>query len=197
VYGARWSAQNASRFGGTDGRIAIGGDSAGASLSAAAIAFIDGNCPGEIDEGDLAGAPVDFSAAFLHCGAYDRREMVYATRQTTPGTTEIMGFAAYLGSLWLPKLTDPLVSPSLAPNLSCFPPAYLVCGSDDPLLSQAMRMTGRLAEVGVPVTTSVVAGFDHEFLLIDEVGQPAISAEWERILAWLRRSVRDAGESPE
>jgi acetyl esterase/lipase len=51
-----------------------------------------------------------------------------------------------------------------------------------------MLMTGALASAGVPVTTSVVAGFDHEFLLINEREQPAITAEWARILSWLRQN---------
>lgn len=193
IYGARWASLNAARFGGESGRVAIGGDSAGAALSAAAMAFIDGNCAVEVDEGDLAGVDVEFTAGFLHCGVYDRRELVFASRQTTPGTTEIMGFAAYLGSHWLPKLTNPLVSPYFAPNLSSFPPIYLGCGSEDPVLVQTMLMTQRLADAGVAVTTSVVPGYDHEFLLIKEVGQPAITQEWERILSWLRNTAGPTG----
>jgi acetyl esterase len=188
VYAARWAAANASSYGGTDGEISIGGDSAGATLAAAAIAFLDGNCPGDLDEGDLAGTSVRFASAFLHCGVYDRRASIYASRQTTPGTTEIMSFGAYLGSHWFPKLAEPLVSPAYAPNLAAFPPAYLCCGSDDSTLPQTMLMTGALASAGVPVTTSVVAGFDHEFLLINEREQPAITAEWARILSWLRQN---------
>jgi acetyl esterase len=190
IYAARWTATNATRFGGTEGPIAIGGDSAGAALSAAAIAYLDGGCQVELDEGDLASVPVSFSAAFLNCGVYDLTQVVHAERQTTPGTVELMTCAAYLGTHWLPKLRDPMASPYFAPNLACFPPAYLSCGSHDPVLGQTLLMTGRLAELGVPVTTSIVPGFDHELLLIDPGREPLITEEWDRTLAWLRRHGR-------
>jgi acetyl esterase len=187
VYAARWTAANAERFGGVGGRIGIGGDSAGATLSAAAVAFLDGRCPAEIDEGDLAGSPVSFFAAFMHCGVWDMARLVQAERQTTPGTTELMTCASYLGTQWLPRLRDPLASPYHAPNLEAFPPAYMSCGSDDSCLPETLAMTTRLADLGVPVTTSIVPGFDHEFLLIDEQRDPLITEEWERSLAWLRQ----------
>src|SRR5207237_7451526 len=42
IYGARWAALNASRYGGTNDAIAIGGDSAGATLSGAAAVYLGG-----------------------------------------------------------------------------------------------------------------------------------------------------------
>jgi hypothetical protein len=51
-------------------------------------------------------------------------------------------------------------------------------------------MTSRLAELGKPVTTSIVPGFDHELLLIDERREQLIAEEWDRTLAWLRRCTR-------
>ncbi len=100
IYGARWAAQHAAEYGGTNDVISIGGDSAGANLSVAAITFLDGGLEQglDLDEGDLAAAPVRFSAALLHCGAFDLRALVHDPRQTTPGTTEIMTFNAYLGA---------------------------------------------------------------------------------------------------
>jgi acetyl esterase len=190
IYAARWTATNATRFGGVEGPISIGGDSAGGALSAAAIAYLDGGCPADLDEGDLASVPVSFSSAFLNCGVYDMTRIVQAERQTTPGTVEVMTCAAYLGTHWLPTLRDPMASPYFAPNLACFPPAYLSCGSDDPVLGQTLLMTERLAEFGVPVTTSIVPGFDHELLLIDPGREPLITEEWDRTLAWLHRHTR-------
>lgn len=191
VYAARWTALNASRYGALPGTIAIGGDSAGAALSASAIAYLDGGCPAELDEGDLAQEEVSFSAVFLHCGVYDMARLVRAERQTTPGTTEIMTCAAYLGPHWFPKLRDPMASPYFAPNLTCFPPAYLSCGSDDSCLPQTLLMTSRLADLGRSVTTSILPGFDHEFLLINEKRDQRITAEWERTLRWLTQQTDD------
>jgi acetyl esterase len=185
IYGARWAAQNAATYGGMNEVIAIGGDSAGAALSVAGITFLDGGLETdlELDEGDLRDAPVRFSAALLHCGGYDMRMLVHHERQTTPGTTEIMSYSAYLGSHWTTRLLNPLASPYYAPNLSAMPPTYLNCGTDDPILAQTLVMIERLAEAGVPVSASIVPGLDHDFFLIED--DPAVEREWERTLAWL------------
>jgi len=185
IYGSRWAARNAAAYGGTNDVISIGGDSAGANLAVAAITFLDGRLGStrDLDEGDLRGVPVRFSAALLHCGAFDLRALVDDERQTTPGTTEVMTYNAYLGSHWLANLLDPLASPYYAPNLSCLPPTYLNVGTDDPILAQTLLMTEKLAQAGVSVTTSVVPGLDHDFFLID--GHPAVEQEWRRTLAWI------------
>lgn len=187
IYAARWLSRNAAEYGGVAGApIAIGGDSAGANLAGAAIAHLSDGPSGsseQLDEGDLAGERVAFSAALLHCGSFDRLARM-GERDTTPGTTEVMTCLAYLGTHFLAKQLDPMASPYFAANLDHFPPSYLSCGTEDGLLPQTLRMTGKLAEAGVPVTTSVIPGADHEFLLYD-LDRPGIAAEWERCLAWL------------
>jgi acetyl esterase len=185
IYGARWAALHAAEYGGTNGVISIGGDSAGATLSVAAITYLDGSLQHglKLDEGELGGVPVRFSAALLHCGAFDLRALVHDERQTTPGTTEVMTYNAYLGSHWVGKLLNPLASPYYAPNLSCLPTTYLNAGADDPILAQTLIMTEKLAQSGVEVTTSIVPGLDHDFFLID--GNPAVEREWARTLDWL------------
>lgn len=186
IYGVRWAALNAGRYGGTNEVIAIGGDSAGANLAVAAIAFLDGGLQSdlELDEGDLRDMPVRFSAALLHCGAFDLRLLVHDERQTTPGTTEIMTYSAYLGSHWASRLVNPLASPYYAPNLSCLPPTYLNCGTDDPILAQTLVMAQKLAQADVPISVSVVPGLDHDFFLIED--DPTVEQEWERTLTWLQ-----------
>jgi acetyl esterase len=183
IYGARWAATHAAEYGGTNERISIGGDSAGANLSVAVITFLDGGVQGDIDEDDLAGTPVRFSAALLHCGAYDLRALVHDERQTTPGTAEVMTYNAYLGSHWISNLLNPLASPYYAPNLSSLPPSYLNCGADDPILVQTLLMIEQIAKADVPITASIVPGLDHDFFLVD--GNEAVEREWERTLAWL------------
>jgi acetyl esterase len=185
VYAARWAARNAARWNGRNDGLVIGGDSAGATLACSAIAFLDG-CPGELDEGELAGVEVDFAAALLLYGIYDFRARL-GWRDTTPGTMEIMHNLAYLGTHFLSKHLDPLVSPWYAPNLDRFPPVYLTCGSDDALLPDTLTMTGRFADRGVPTTLSVLPGRDHEFLMLDP-GLPDVGAEWQRMLDWLDRT---------
>jgi acetyl esterase len=189
IYGARWVARNAAAYGGTNDVIAVGGDSAGATLAVAAVTFLDGGLQTELelDEGDLRGSPVSFSAALLHCGAFDLRALVHDERQTTPGTLEIMTYSAYLGSHWATNLLNPLASPYYAPNLSCLPPTYLNAGADDPILAQTLIMTEKLAQVGVPVSASIVPGLDHDFFLVEN--DPAVEKEWERTRAWLRDQI--------
>jgi acetyl esterase len=184
IYGARWTAQNATRYGGHAGQISIGGDSCGATLACGAISFLHGlDPPIALDEGDLAGAPVDFTAALLAYGVYDFAARMHE-RDTTPGTIEIMFNLAYLGTHFLTRHRDPLVSPIYAPNLDRFPPVYLNSGIEDALLPQSLAMTAAFAEANVPTTLSVVDGVDHEFLQL-EPSTPAVRDEWERIHRWL------------
>jgi acetyl esterase len=183
VYGARWTALHGPDYGGDGGAIAIGGDSCGATLACGAMSFIHGLDGAELDEGDLAGQDVDFSAALLLCGVYDFASKLQEP-DTTPGTTEIMFNLAYLGTKFLGKHSDPLVSPMLAPNIAGYPPCYLNVGAEDALLRQSLSMTAALAEAGVDTTLSVVPGVDHEFLLLDPK-LPDVAAEWRRMLAWL------------
>jgi acetyl esterase len=192
IYGARWAAVNAPAYNGIAGAVAIGGDSAGATLSCGAIAFLLG-LEGEtaIDEGDLAGVEVEFTAALLAYGVYDFAARM-RERDTTPGTTEIMLNLAYLGTHFLAKHRDPLVSPILAANLAEFPPVYLNCGIEDALLPQSLAMTAAFAQAGVPATLSVLDGVDHEFLQLDP-SLPVVAEEWERIHRWLARQT-SAGE---
>jgi acetyl esterase len=195
VYGARWVASNGPRYGSADGPIGIAGDSCGATLACAAMTYLDGVAGAELDEGDLAGQDVEFSAGLLLCGVYDFASKLHEP-DTTPGTTEIMLNLAYLGTRFLAKHSDPLVSPALAPNLSALPPVYLNVGTEDALLRQSLSMTATLAEAGVDTTLSVVPGVDHEFLLLDPQ-LPHVAAEWRRMLAWLvektgARSLDDA-----
>jgi acetyl esterase len=192
IYGARWAVRNAERWGGDASTIAVGGDSCGATLACAAIAYLNGY-DAEIDEGDLAGVPVRFSGALLLYGVYDFRARL-SLRDTTPGTMEIMHNLAYLGTHFLSKHRDPLVSPWYAPNLALFPPVYITCGSDDALLPDSLAMAGKFADFHVPTTVSVVAGRDHEYLLLDPA-LPDLAEEWERMLAWLDRQSSPAGRT--
>jgi acetyl esterase len=188
VYAARWATLNGPRYGGAAGPICVGGDSAGATLACAAISYLADDSQASLDEGDLAGIYPRFSAAFLHCGGFDFRARMFE-RDTTPGTTEVMVCLAYLGTHFLARQLEPLVSPYYASNLSSMPATYLSCGADDPLLPQTLSMTQRLADAGVAVTASIVPGLDHEFLLYDP-DLPVVAEEWARMLRWLQRSTR-------
>jgi acetyl esterase len=194
VYAIRWAARHAADYEGDPARIAVGGDSSGANLAAAALVFLNGY-RAELDEGAYAGDPVEVSAALLVCGNYDFLQRM-RERPTTPGTTEIMANLAYLGTHFLSRVCNPLVSPVYAPNLHSFPPTYLSVGDEDSVLHQSLGMTEALAANDVPVTLSVVTGGDHECLLLgDEV--PFVDRESARITNWLRGHVVERWEAPE
>jgi acetyl esterase len=182
VYAARWTA---ARFGGP---IAIGGESAGANLAAAALAFLVGGAEGDLDEGDLAGQEVAFSAALLVYGLFDFPLLVTEPGSNV-GSVEVAFNEAYLGPHYLGRHRDPLVSPVFAPDLAAFPPTYLTCGDEDSLLGQTLSMTKALAAANVPTTLSVVPGCDHAFVYLDDV-LPAAGPELERIERWLAERTR-------
>lgn len=185
VYASRWLATRGADYGG-DSRVAVGGDSAGANLAAAAIAYIGGGAPGEtLEEGDLAGVGVDFSAALLLYGIYDFALLVSSVTGPS-GTVELMFNAAYLGPAFIWRHRDVLVSPIRAANIAEFPPCYVACGDQDYLLPQSLAIVGALAAAKVPTTASVVAGVSHAFAQLD-LELPAAAEEMERAFAWLRR----------
>jgi acetyl esterase len=185
VYAARWLATRGSEHGG-DGRVAAGGDSAGANLALAAIAYLGGGAREEaIEEGDLAGVGVDFTAALLLYGIYDFALLV--SSPTGPsGTVELMFNSAYLGPAHIWRHRDVLVSPIHATNLAQFPPCYVACGDQDYLLPQSLAIGGALAAAKVPTTLSVVEGVSHTFAQLD-LHLPAAAEELEREFRWLRR----------
>ena len=184
IYAARWLARNGERYGGDSGPIALAGESAGANLSAAAIAFLLGGIEAELDEGDLRDVPVSFSAALLAYGIFDF-PLLMAEPASNIGAVEWMWNAAYLGPHYLSRHLDPLVSPVYAPNLDRFPATYLGVGDEDSLLGQSLSMTRALTGANVPTTLSVVEGADHAFLNLTHL-LPSAGPELERMLGWLR-----------
>jgi acetyl esterase len=180
VYAARWLTGNAEQYGG-DGSVAIGGASAGANLSAAAIVALTADDE-LVDGSDLADVPVTFSAGVFLYGEFD-----HALFLAEPG-----GYAglaewftvSYLGPTYLRYIDDPLVSPLRAAHLDRFPPSYLVCGDEDSVLNQSLAMTRALTSANVPTTLSVPAGLDHSFAYIP-YKDPRSARELERIFDWL------------
>jgi acetyl esterase len=188
VYAARWMTRHIEDFGGSGGGIAIGGASAGANLSAAAIVALTS---GEelVESGDLEGVEVSFSAAMLLWGIFDFPLMTVEPGGFA-GIVDVMFNRSYLGpnSLFLHR--NPLVSPIYAEHLDLFPPTYLVAGDRDPALPQSLAMTRALANAGVPTTLAVPAGLNHAFAFNAFKDDPRPTREMERLFAWLDESSR-------
>lgn len=181
----RWAQREAARFGGDATRLAVGGDSAGANLSAAVAAA-------------LAGDPARPKAALLIYGVFDFGMLGEASlvpegplaadpRVAAIGREIVeMMVGAYLGSAGRDALLrDPRVSPLAA--AAKLPPSHVVVGSADPLAVQAEVLVKALAAAGVPHEHHVDAGMPHGYAQMEFL--PAARPAIERMVEFLRRHV--------
>src|SRR5215475_3673256 len=134
VAAARWTFANVQRYGGDPRRLAIGGDSAGANLSAAVI--------NDLHE------TIAFRAALLIYGAFDldaswRDYDRYAPEQdpVLPKSDMKLMMDAYLSGG--AAIADPRVSPLFA-DLRHFPPSCFIVGAIDPLFGESVAMRDML-----------------------------------------------------
>jgi acetyl esterase len=192
VYAARWMASRGSEFGGATGPVSIGGASAGANLAAAAIIALSAQ-PDPFPRSDLAGIEVQFAATVLLYGIFNFPLLMEQPGSHAGGFAETLYNRAYLGPHYLTRHRSPLVSPALAANLACFPPAYLTIGDRDALVPQTLDMAKRLIDAGVSTTLSLVSGLDHSFAYIPN-RLPDAAVELQRMFAWLCE--RTGGDPP-
>jgi len=142
--------QRAAAFGADPARAAIAGESAGASLAAAAAAALPGAFRLQVllvPVTDLAAEPGGWYARHLLADPADA--------------------------------TDPRVSPLRAPraDLEGRPPALVVTAGADPLRGQGRAFAGRLMDARVPTTHAHVPGVMHAFLGLAAVLEPAAAAQ--------------------
>jgi acetyl esterase len=156
------------------GWLAIGGDSAGGNLAAAAaIAARDG---GPLVDLQLLVDPV-------------LREHRLAT--PSPSAGDFPGIVDILRWEWdqyvpgAPDGVDPLVAPDVLHDHRGLPPAVIVTAEHDVLALEASDYARRLEEAGVGVAFREVPGAIHGFLLHTRVGDEA-----DRELAWLVAAAR-------
>ena len=152
----RWLAIEGDRLGVDRGRLAVGGDSAGANLArAAALSLRDAG------EGELV------RAMLLNYGVFQRDSSAEAARRY--GGPEFNLSADEMAAFWRNYLADPsdaenpLVSPMLA-DLSRLAPAFLAVAECDILAEQSEAMTRRLCAAGVTTRAVVYPGATHSFL---------------------------------
>ena len=173
VAAVRWTCATMARYGGNADRLAIGGDSAGANLSAAVI-------------NDLRGQ-VGFRAALLIYGAFDllasRRDYErYAPAEdpVLPKQAMDMMLAAYLSGG--ASAQDPRVSP-LKADLSHFPPTCLLVGKIDPLFGESLAFQAALTGHGRAVELHTYDDMPHAFM---QLGLPESDAAVAAANAFLR-----------
>jgi acetyl esterase len=168
----RWIFQNAPSLGIDAGRIAVGGDSAGALLAA----WITQNAKAH---GGLAIAfqlllfPVtDFGA---NSGSMDRFAVGYFLEKQT---------IEWCHAQVLPPGSDrAAASPLHTKDFSGLPPAYMVLGGYDPLHDQGLAYAEKLKAVGVKVTVADYSEMVHCFIYLQSVLPQAHAAVAEAAAA--------------
>jgi acetyl esterase len=180
VEAIRFAVREAERFGGDPGRLAVGGDSAGGNLAAAAAI-------------ELAASDAAPRAALLIYGVFDFAALGEAPATSAPGPLADAGrqlidlmVGSYLGPDPDPaRLADPRVSPLR--DAGRLPPCHIVVGGADPLVTQAEQLAKALAEAGVDFEHHVDAGMPHGYLQMEflAAARPAI----DRMVAFLRARV--------
>jgi len=186
VAAIRWAADAASSYGGDASRLAVGGDSAGGNLAAAAaIALAD----------DPA---VDVRAALLIYGVFDFARIGDAGHIDPAMAESIPGLAAmgeqliemmvgsYLGDDRTgERLADPRISP--VHGAAKLPPSHIVCGAADPLAAQAQALAERLAKAGVEYEQFIVDAMPHGYVQMEFFPQARESID--RMAAFLDAQV--------
>lgn len=177
VDSARWLSAHGEALGMHSGRLLIGGDSAGANLSAATLLRLR-------DEG----SPLPFKAAILLYGRFTAGETEslrgWGDRELILSRRQMRWFAqAYTGA------GAPASGPYLAPieaDLRRLPPAILIVGTLDPLLSDSQLFAVALQKAGVPAELHVYEDGIHAFLQFPTFDMTRDALE--RIAAFGRRT---------
>ncbi|QWC57675.1 alpha/beta hydrolase fold domain-containing protein [Erythrobacter sp. 3-20A1M] len=170
-----WLEREGEALGLDTGRIAIGGDSAGANLSVSSCLLrrAKGNAP--------------LAAMLLNYGAYDPQPTgSYARYGEPPYPLEIAEMDAYWRGYVADAddLTNPLVAPALA-DLRDLPPAFFAIAECDILADSNYALAARMAAAGGEVTERTYRGATHSFLEAMSIAAIANTA-LDEASAWLR-----------
>lgn len=166
-----WLAAHGHALGLDPGRIAVGGDSAGGNLAAAAALALRGR-EGPTPRFQLLIYPaLDFTMSLPSHAAFGRGYLLDTGFQR-------WCHDRYLGGA---DRTDWRVSPLLADDVAGAPPAFVLTASHDPLRDEGEAYAARLVEAGVPVTLHRVPGQVHAFMAMDRVMR--VVAPTARLLA--------------
>jgi acetyl esterase len=169
AYGAtEWVFANAARLGIDAARISVGGDSAGGNL-AAVVSLKSRNQNGP--------------AIALQALVYPVTDL---SSMTTPSYVEFAegyqltkALMEWFRDHYLASPSDaanPYASPLLAPDLRGLPPAVILTAECDPLRDEGEAYGERLAEAGVPVTSTRYAGMIHPFFSLSGAIPRALDA---------------------
>ncbi len=174
----RWAAENASSLAGDPQRLLVGGDSAGANLSAVIALLARDGGP------RLAGQ-------VLLCSATDCVSLDTGSYQTFGDGTYSLPKADmdwFIDQYAPPPIDrrDPRISPLLAADLSGLPPALVATAEFDVLRDEGEAYAQRLQEAGVPVTLLRGNGMIHDFFYLVGLIQRA-TQYFDEVVAEVRK----------
>ena len=173
----RWAASHAREIGADGKRIALAGDSAGATLSAVTAIRVR-------DEGGPA-----LCAQLLNCPRVDHRVDLPSYRDNAEGYFLTLAMVNWFANHYLGKpedAHDPHASPIQAKSLAGLPPAYILTAEYDPIRDDGEIYADRLTAEGVPVVRKRYSNMLHDFpyILLDVV--PEAAEELAAHGAWLK-----------
>lgn len=162
-----WVAANAAGFGGDTGRLALAGDSAGATMAIVTAMRLR----------DAGGPPIRAQLLMYPVTNYpDPAPPSYSLRGKGFGLTA--GAMRYFWHHYLAMPADaahPHASPLRAPDLGNLPPAYIVTADYDPLRDEGEAYAARLVTAGVETAFVRYTDMNHGFMqwagVIDRVDE--------------------------
>ena len=175
-----WAAENGPAGGWDGSRLAVGGHSAGANLTAVV-------CRLARDRGTFAPRlQIIDSAPLDQLADPATKQSLIAKPLLTPQLMRIFT-AAYVPDP--ADRADPLVSPGLADDLAGLPPALVITAENDRLRDEGDAYAKALDAAGVPVTHRVFEGVDHYFTHTGPV--PAAKEAIDLMATTLRTALGD------
>ena len=168
----KWAYENAASIKGDASRLAVGGESAGGNLAAVvSLMARDRGGPPIVHQSiinPMLGLDFDTESYLRNAEGYflTRRTMMWYWEQ------------------YLQRAEDrenPYAVPLCAEDLSGLPPALLMAGEYDPLLTETEAYAERLQAAGVAATFSYYAGASHNFYSMPVSVQLAVRAMGEII----------------
>lgn len=171
----RWANEHASELALNRNAIAIGGDSAGGNLAAAATLILRGT----------TSAP---SAQLLIYPATDFTLDRPSHRENANGPLVTVASMPFVNAMYCPDESlhlTPGVSPLRADSHAGLPPAYIVVAQYDPLRDEGIAYAEALQAAGVPVELDRGPGLIHGYLRAKAYSEKA-RASFEGMCQWLK-----------
>jgi acetyl esterase len=163
----RWIETNAAQLGVDPNRLAVGGDSAGATLAAVVCQLARG-----------AGAPKIAFQALLFPGTHVDADTASRRENAEDVFLHARTLQWFLEQYLEPAAdrADPRASPLLAESFSGLPPAYVMVAGHDPLHDEGVAYAEKLRAAGVKVSFDDYPDLIHDFIYLQAVLPQAAAA---------------------